>query len=636
MFVIDYLKYSDSNRIIVPPFHSGHLGLLPKSADQHIALLRSASSPTGCELCITPYECELQYLFRLKCVLQEKRGVVNKLLRAIAALGINILSWESATLESNGGHGVFMLLDWSTTASPEKVPLPKNLQGLFFPRLSGILPVNDLRYIRLLRQILGQCADVLLWDYDRDTGTAVPRLRLNEIEEWRVIQTRGSIELSKASERKIRLDDAGVAFEIDSRVAAEARMATARDQNDRLHYILVSDIESKTLRVFIPRRGREKRMIHLGFSHKNLPGALCAVTDVIAASQLSIVSGLVRKMSDERNILEVTLEHESQEMSREDLVTDPSTWALNNLRLEGDRVKEWLRYYRVTLEPPLYPKDMPFTPVALFDGAISPESITIVTASGAERDVQQMASRAATDDDFAPRRWLTSLIFAPEWGPQGKPTVFLSYPHAASTEAALIRQVLGNRFDFIVLQEGDVEHITEGAVARIVQAHCFIGIWHPERVRGGKPSLSPWMPFEYGVALSHNKQCVILSHRDVPDDLADRISRDTARIVYGNLVTEPEKLKDLERRCEPWEAGHRRLSLSGGRRPGRSRTARDVYEAKRGVGQANGQCEDAETISDACMTMERGRRCNHARRANSLYCDCHAAVHSELDDIYGS
>ena len=257
MFVIDYLKKSTSNRIVVPPFHSGHLGLLPRSANQHIALLQSATSPAGCELCITPYERELEYLFRLKCVLQEKRGVVNKLLRAIAAMGINILSWESATLESNGGHGVFMLLDWSTTTSPERVALPKNLQGLFFPRLSGIIPPNDLRYVRLLRQILAQCADVMLWDMEPDSNTAIPRLRLNEFEESRVIATRGSTQLGKATERTIRLDDAGVAFEIDPRVAADARMATARDESDPLHYILVSDIESKTLRVFIPRRGRE-------------------------------------------------------------------------------------------------------------------------------------------------------------------------------------------------------------------------------------------------------------------------------------------------------------------------------------------------------------------------------------------
>jgi hypothetical protein len=120
------------------------------------------------------------------------------------------------------------------------------------------------------------------------------RLRRSEFEESRVIARHGTVQMTPATERRRRLDDSGVAFEIDPHVAADARTATGRDEEGSLHYILVSDIESKTLRVFIPRRGREKRMVHLGFVHKNLPGALCAITDFIAASQLSIVSGLVR------------------------------------------------------------------------------------------------------------------------------------------------------------------------------------------------------------------------------------------------------------------------------------------------------------------------------------------------------
>jgi len=400
-----------------------------------------------------------------------------------------------------------------------------------------MIPANDLRYVRLLRQILAQCADVMLWDKEPDSNTAIPRLRLNEFEESRVIATRGSTQIAKASDRTIRLDDAGVAFEIDPRVAVEARMATARDEGDPLHYILVSDIESKTLRVFIPRRGREKRMVHLGFSHKNLPGALCAITEIIAASQLSIVSGLVRKMTNDRNILEVTLEHEADEMSRRELAAEPSTWARKHLRLDGTRTKEWLRYYRVTLQPPLYPKELPFAPLPLYDSNPPPESVTMVTAERAERDVSQMASRADVDDDFIARRWLTNLLFAPEWRPQGKPSVFLSYPHVAADEVELIRRALQNRFRLVELQQADVEHITEGAIERIIQSHCFIGVWHPEKITSGKASLSPWMPFEYGVALSHNKQCVILSHKSLPGFLADRISRDTARIEYVVLLT---------------------------------------------------------------------------------------------------
>jgi len=611
MFVIDYLKCSLSNRIVVPPFHSGHLGMLPNTADQHIALLQPAMSPAGCELCITPYSKDIRFLFRLKCVLQEKRGVVNKLLRAIAAMNINILSWESATLESNGGHGVFMLLDWST-AWPDKHALPKNLQNLFFPRLSGIIPSNDLRYIRLLRQILGQCADVLLWR-EAEHNIAVPRLRLSEFEETRVVATYGNMPINKATEARTRLEDAGVAFEIEPRVATEARLLTERDGGQPLHYILVSDIETKTLRIFIPRLGREKRMIHLGFSHKNLPGALCAITEFVAASELSIVSGLVRKMTDERNILEVTLEHDSREMSREDLARDPAGWTRRHLRLYESHVKDWLRYYEVALHHPLYPRDSPFEPLPLYDVNVRPpHAVTVITPELAESDVAAMAVRAGKDD-FKPRRWLTDLLFAEEWGPQGKPTVFLSFPKAAKRQVALIERRLESRFKFIKLQAADVEEITQGAIERIVQAHCFIGVWHPEKTEGKDPSLSPWMPFEYGVARSHNKPCVILSHNSLPAYLVDRIERDKTRIPYTRLRAGMAALAELERRCDIWMAEHYRLSLTT-TKSAESVGGRSVRDLRKDIA-----CAPARNASDECAA----RGCAHERKAESEYCDCH-------------
>jgi hypothetical protein len=279
----------------------------------------------------------------------------------------------------------------------------------------------------------------------------------------------------------------------------------------------------------------------------------------------------------------------------------------------------------VTLQPPLYPKDLPFTPLALYDGGPPPDNVTIITPEEAEYDVMQMADRA-TDDDFGPRRWLTDLLFAADWGPQGKPSVFLSFPKGAASDAALIRKTLENRFHFVMLQDADVDRITEGAIERIVQAHCFIGIWYPERIKGAKASLSPWMPFEYGVALSHNKECVILSHDSLPGHLADRIARDTARIQYNNLATEPEKLKELERRCEPWNAAHRRLSLTSAKRPmtGGAATASPAVTRRRE--QHAGLCITAKTASDACAARERGEPCDHERRSNSMYCGCHSFI----------
>lgn len=563
MFVIDYLKENDSNRILVPSFHGADVGFLSRSTHPHIALLQSTARTAGCELCVTPYERPLEYLFRLRCVLRARRGVLHKLLRALSVVNLNILSLDSATFESTDEQRISMLLDWSTTTSPTRVTLPQNLRRLFFPLLSGIIPPHDLRYLRLLRQILAQCADEMLWDMEPGSNCAVPRVRLTEFEEPRLIATRGSshlIELGSKSAR--RQDNTGFALTIDSHIAADLRLATGRTTRDRLHYILTSDSESETLHVQIPRRGREKRMAHLAFSYTNLPGALCAITAIIDGSQLSTVSGLVRTSNADRNIFEVTLEHDARNISHGKLGSDPVAWAHDHLRLDTAPVKDWLRYYRIALESPDHTREPPLDTQPLHDGHPPQHSVRMVTAEQAERDVLQMASRAGADHDFIPRRWLTNLLFAPEWGPNGKPSIFLSYPRVAADDAALIQATLEQTFAVVALQDGDVEYITEGTIERIVQSHYFVGVWHPETTTSGTSWLSPWIPFEYGVALSHDKQCVILSHRSLPHFIADRISRETARIAYSNLASEPEKLVELVRRCESWETGHRRLNAT--------------------------------------------------------------------------
>lgn len=559
MFVIDYLKQTDSDCIEVPPFH-GHLGLMPDS-DYYISLLHAPLAAGGCEICITPYEQQLEFLFSLRCVLKEQRGVVNRLLRAIAAMDVNIVSWESSILETNGGHGVFMLLDWSTTKWRAKDVLSRNLQEVFFPRLSGIVPSGDLRYIRLLRQILGQCADLLLWEENTSDGLARPRLRLAEFDEGRHVSLERQVTVTPAVSTGVRLRGASVSFSVPPDVSKKARLITDRD-NASLHYILVSDSESKTLRAFIPLRGHERRMVHLGFIHNDRPGALCAITDFIAKSQFSIVSGLVRRLADRKNILEATLRHDSVDCSRQELSLTPQKWADRFLKQgQVGNIKDWMRYYGVHLAPPVYPKAPGFEPVPLFDAkSKSPVALAVISGEQAELDLEEMARRAASEREFMARRWLTELLFAGDWSAGGKPSVFLSYPKSGSSEGEFLRESIDDLVHVRILQEADAGHITPGAIERIVHAHYFIGLWHPEK--GRKTTLSPWMQFEFGVALSHNKDCLILSHDSLPEKLVGRIDPDRGRIVYKDLVNQRSVIERVRERCKMWAAAHRTLSLT--------------------------------------------------------------------------
>jgi hypothetical protein len=219
-----------------------------------------------------------------------------------------------------------------------------------------------------------------------------------------------------------------------------------------------------------------------------------------------------------------------------------------------------LRYYAVVLQPPHYPKHQQQFSFPLYDEKLDiPEAMAVISSERAERDLEDMARLISHNPEYQPRRWLTDLLFAPEWGPSGKPTVFLSYPKSGTSQMACIKKILGDRFRFLELQSADVESITRGSIERIRLAHFFVGLWHHES--HSSQELSPWMPFEYGVALSHSKPSVILVHKDIPSRIVDRIDRDAARIRYVDLVVEEEKLADLERRCEAWLTMHRRLTV---------------------------------------------------------------------------
>ena len=560
MFVIDFLQNAASDRLLVSPFHSGHLGLMP-GTEMTATLPQSTHDGHGCEICVTPYQHPLDCLFRLKCILREQAGVVYRLLRAISALDINILSWESATLESKSGHGVYMLLDWGTTTRPRPISMPPNISNMFFPQLSGIVPPNDLRYLILLRQIMGQCGDVILWTSEfGDSSPALPRLALSNFDETRRAATLGDVRVHRPQEdKKAKLAGSGVVLEVSPRVLSETRIATGREGDSPLHYILLSDIESKTLRIFVPRRGRERRMIHLGFSHKNKPGALCGITKLIAHSGLSIISGLVRKKTDETNTLEATLEHEEQEVSFEALSQDPEAWATKHLRTELPEMAELLRYYEVFLESPLYPSRSGLEPLPLFDGmSPAPDFLEVVTSEEVEADLGRMKA-TLSGREYEQRRWLTDLLFDHSWGPGGKATAFLSYPRSAQVQAETIKAALRADFHIKDLQKGDAEKITQGAIRRISSCQYFIGIWHPETENS--VDTSPWMPFEHGVAMGNQKPCTILCHENLADRIKDRIDRNSGKIFYKNLVGDREPLLELQRRCEKWATSHRRLTI---------------------------------------------------------------------------
>jgi len=96
MIVLDYLKTTKDDKLVIPPFQTGHLGLLPDT-EVHACLLAPAQEQVKhAEVLISPYAPQPDSLARLSCTMRDQPGVVERLVRAITDLEVNIDSQESS------------------------------------------------------------------------------------------------------------------------------------------------------------------------------------------------------------------------------------------------------------------------------------------------------------------------------------------------------------------------------------------------------------------------------------------------------------------------------------------------------------------------------------------------------------
>src|SRR5918912_3995863 len=109
MIVLDYLKKTINNSICVPPFHTGHLGLLPNT-EVSIGLMNLPTTH-HCELVITPYEPSISDMAHVHCIMKDRPGVVQRLVDAVSLLGINIVTQESSAINQLNHHSVDLLID---------------------------------------------------------------------------------------------------------------------------------------------------------------------------------------------------------------------------------------------------------------------------------------------------------------------------------------------------------------------------------------------------------------------------------------------------------------------------------------------------------------------------------------------
>lgn len=541
--ILDYLRSTSDGKITIPPFHTGHLGFIP-GTEVSVALLTSQNSEGHCEVLVTPFRPNFSTLCRLTCKMVDQPGVVNRLIDAVASLNINIVKHESSAINSLDHHLVELVLDWHTSTHGTG-DAPADVVS-HFQELAYRLPIHQERYLLLYQAIMCRCGDVIV--IDSDFGRPLPAITIVPFAnpgDWSPHPEQGvSINrISDAEER--RKGSAQVEFVIPERLLARIRHMARFPGTEPLQYILSSEAGSRSLRIFFPRRAFIPRIIHLAFTHLDEPGALSAITHVLAQCGFNILTGLLRKKTGSRSGYEVILEY-----------TDPDTFP------PTDRAEliEWMKEiiggadpaaltvladYHVQIGYPEYPKSpeqIPPSPVtslpANYEGQraaphvpVAPDLLDAVI----ER-IEANQRRLNSPAEQQRMRFMTPIRHVL----RRKKVVFLSYPGSARVHGELLKKAIADQFGDELhvtdYTEADFQVIVQRVLEKIHACDFFLGIWHHDPVAGVRePSVSPWLPFEYGIALSAGKKTLMIHSDGLPERIWKRIDPAKAHPAYSDI-----------------------------------------------------------------------------------------------------
>lgn len=553
--ILDYLRHSDDGTIRIPPFHTGHLGFIPPTDVSVCLMVPYGQAESHCELYVSPFPANIQTLCRLQCTMKDLPGVVNRLIDAVAALEINIVKKESSGINYLRQHFVEMVLDWQTSTHKDFLEAPAEV----ISRYDGLkyrIPIMDYRYVRLYEEIMCRCGDVI--HIDNDYGIPLPAIS--------IVPFRGGYTWVQHKDVIIEASEAGkynVKFQIPDGFLNQIRRFTSHGDDEKLPYIISSETNSRSLRVFFPKKEIERRIVQVGFVHQDMPGALSVITSVLAKSGFNILTALLRKKSWNESGYEVVLEYQHDDPPPQAAVSGyPELFEWVKQKIDTCDAEELakLERFEVSIEPPLYPKPKISVSPLRLDGHVGrPPHKTPVKLQMEKQEhllencINCVLSQPLPRPELEEIR-LNLLKDVKSRLSTRKPSLFLSYPTVASQHADILKSSLSDRFpdhfEITDYQTSDFEVVVESVKERIRRCDYFIGIWHHEDLlRHSEATISPWMPFEYGIALEAEKKAIIIHSDKLPDPIWKRIDPGISQPAYNDLTFRSEMIPKILDYC---------------------------------------------------------------------------------------
>ncbi|HEV7660005.1 MAG TPA: hypothetical protein VGO55_09190 [Allosphingosinicella sp.] len=536
----------------IPDFHTGHLGLV---RDKSVLLTgpmpqddQGEIDKRTCEIVATPHIINGDIL-KLNCTFNEAKHVLEWLVNLLSNLNVNIMNLESASLFEGKHHVVNMVLDMSRSRLSRN-PITAAERAKFIDILPN-LRLSNRRGLELFLHIVSQCHNILTWKPGPGGfSRQVPEVYISEFDryEWTGQTSRASIERAEVCYQtsvKDKLDDSAAAkrnrktfFQLLDVKQERIETLLGIDEGEPLDYLLLSDTESRSLRVQFFQSEHRKQIFEIGFSHRDEIGALYTILRTVAHSGFNVLSCLIREVKEYRNVWEAVLEYQG----KRDLPspTMDRRHAIRGLLEDSvDKYRRDIAAYDIGI----------FIPAHLPDAkkASGPtEKIPLDPAAPPDRQKPRRPKRLKADTHGPVERdWL--ITYANDMLFKG-PNIFISSSVLKPGYRDILAQrLLEDRWEVSFYGDNAQMEATYTEARRLVaDADYFVGIWTPDEdsesqdpTQNGKAGkkkgangtnqvhTSPWMHFELGQAVAFEREFKILaSKRLLVKDVVRRIAAD--------------------------------------------------------------------------------------------------------------
>jgi hypothetical protein len=600
----------------IPAFHSGTLGFMPNvevSINFANTKLKSEPGPSSVELYVTPFERSLGHMVRLECLLYDGIGVVNRLLDAVSSLELNVVKQESCMVNNGEHHFVELLLEWTGNQRLRERITPPASDAFYYGRLGSRIDLGDRRCTLLYEAIMARCADVIVFDVAN--GSPLPHIAMSAFSH-RHLHAQGNATL--LSTREIVSKDLlsrltndlrkksplvrhplqhSVLLPLSEQQVESIRSRCGYSRKELFPYVIASESNSRTLRAFIPKKEDLSTYLHVAFTHDDAPGVLGDISSLLALGKFNIITSLLRKIESNRSKWELVLQYRGQHSDLPGLKVPKAdddrpfprhsdraaSWLadiLNGLpsdsnvggrrrRALADQLLKNVVLRGVRVETPDYPRvKKPVSTALVPVGGRTPSPRAYArkrttpfkpNAIARVTNVRERQGARASGKTSLPHQE-QRIEFAQAVRDRlraARPVIFVSYPHYAQGHGQAVMQSknLNDAFDLTDFQESDPNDIVPKVTELVERADFFIGIWHHEDVAGTDScGISPWMPFEYGLAMAAHKPCVVVHSSRLPHQITQRIEPGIGHPAYDDLTFVTHTVPMIEDFCiENWK-----------------------------------------------------------------------------------